>query len=84
MAAKVVPILKNSVGPIESGVPLPVGNKHVRGIYPFPDMKVRDSFTVPLEKKMSAASAASIYGRRHKMRFTGRIDGDRYRIWRTK
>jgi len=72
---------------VEKGVEIPV--PVMRRKYPFPDMKVGDSFM--LEEKITHSqvnivrSAAKQWGIRHGGKvFSVRKDGDRhYRCWRT-
>jgi hypothetical protein len=80
MAAKVVPIREDTIGPVESGVPIPA--KSIK--YPFAKMKPGDSFTAPMSLDASLRSAASQYGKRNAMTFITRIVGGRVRVWRTK
>ncbi|MCH8137233.1 MAG: hypothetical protein IIB77_14755 [Proteobacteria bacterium] len=53
--------------------------------YPFPDMKIGDSFFVKLRAMVSARTAACAFAKRHpEFRFsTGIVDGG-LRIWRVK
>ena len=59
----------------------PVGRPR---LYPFPAMKVGDSFLVGRDKAYSAARAAYNYGVKTRRRFSAaRVDGGA-RIWRVK
>lgn len=62
---------------VESGVPIPVR-------FPFADMKVGDSFSVPATTKRSTVNvSAKRYGDKHGQKFTVRIMPDRtLRCWR--
>jgi hypothetical protein len=66
---------------IERGVPLP----EKRGLYnkyPFKQMKVGDSFIVPIDARIYAA--ASWAGTRNGMKFSTRKNGTCIRVWRVK
>ncbi len=66
---------------VESGIPMPrKGNSP----YPFHEMKVGDSFAVPLSQSDRARSAARMHGVRHGKKFAGRAGTKNYRIWRIK
>lgn len=67
---------------IERGIPVPSHNKGRRGLYPFRDMQVGDSFVVDQRRKASAQRAASFYGKSHGQVFTARSVPDGVRIWR--
>lgn len=62
---------------IDKNIPLPQK-------WPFPDMKVGDSFLVPDDIRRSTINvAAKRYGDKHKMKFTIRLTEDRkLRCWR--
>ncbi|MXO67764.1 hypothetical protein GRI72_02815 [Altererythrobacter marinus] len=71
---------------IEKGIEMPASHRAMRR-YPFADMEVGDSFAVPVndgEDDMTVRSAAWDYGRRHGMKFTGRLLRDEgvLRVWR--
>ena len=68
---------------IEKGITLPAKNVSHSTRYPFPDMKIGDSFAVPAEKMQAAASAASHYGKVHNQKFASRKNSSGLRIWRT-
>ena len=56
-----------------------------RQVYPFPDMKLGDSFLVTNEDAYrSVRVAMRAYGRKHSKNFTARKVPDGMRIWRTK
>ena len=85
--SKIVPITKNSVGPIESHVPIPLksskGGRKIK--YPVADLEVGDSFTVPIGMIGSLRSVVSRYAYNNpKRKFTTRTEGDRVRVWRIK
>ncbi len=69
---------------LEKGVAIPRAHAVGTSLYPFPNMKIGDSFIVPLVKGATAASAASWYGKRHKMKFISRRFENGVRIWRVK
>lgn len=62
---------------IDKHIPLPVR-------WPFPDMKIGDSFLVPNDVARSTVNvAARRYGDKHNMKFTVRLTEDRtLRCWR--
>jgi len=60
---------------IESNIEIPIP----RLKYPFPDMKVGDSFFCQ-DKRVKNASAQ--FGNRHGMKFTIRVVEGGYRLWR--
>jgi hypothetical protein len=63
---------------IEKGIPVPM----VSGtrVYPFPSMEVGDSFSI--DRKEKVAAAASVFGKRHGVKFSLRRTGNGYRVWR--
>lgn len=63
---------------IEKGVPIPESNAQ----YPWKEMEVGDSFTVPIEKKRRLESARYAWGKRYGKKFTVKAEGDKARIWR--
>lgn len=67
---------------IERGIPIPTYRRGRRGLYPFREMKVGDSFVVEKTKKASAQRAASFYGKNHGQVFTARSVPEGVRIWR--
>jgi len=67
---------------IEKGIPVP--ETPGRGLYPFADMDVGDSFFVggEVSARSKAVSAASWFGKRNGLKFSCRnVDGG-LRIWR--
>lgn len=86
MTAKVVPINKNAIGPIENGVPLPKGGRGVHGEskYPHTELKVGQSFTVPIAMEKNIRSLAHHHGYATGKKFATRTEGDRLRVWRVK
>lgn len=50
--------------------------------YPFRTMKIGESFSVPVQKYASVNSAKSQAGKRMNRKFTGKIIGDIFRVWR--
>ena len=71
---------------IETGMEMPLPRE--RGlVYPFMDMKVGDSFAVPLNETVRAArlcTAAAYFANRNGVKFTTRIDRAKgvRRCWR--
>lgn len=67
---------------IESTVPLPDDRPRLK--YPFDDMQVGDSFLITDAGMVkNARSAAWMYSKRHRMKFSCRkVDGG-WRVWRT-
>lgn len=67
---------------IDQNIPLPL--EHSRAIYPFPDMKLGDSFMVlDATWVKNLRSAAYMYSRRHPgVRFTVRRYNEGWRLWR--
>ena len=66
--------------------PIPVSRK--KHIYPFPKMAVGDSFLVPFGEvrkghQPRVGSAAWQWGKRHKRKFSTRLDATGVRVWRT-
>lgn len=64
---------------IESNKPIPIP---LANIYPFAKMEIGDSFYVDGKNAMRVTSAASVYGKRRKKKFTIRTEGDGKRCWR--
>ena len=52
--------------------------------YPFKEMKVGDSFTVPIRMLNGVKVAAVHYGQYHNKKFTTRIIGETVGVWREK
>jgi len=78
-----VAVLHNVSMKIEAHIPVP-GPQAARQVYPFPDMRVGESFLV-LEADWikNLRSAAYMYARRHPgVRFTIRKYGEGWRLWR--
>jgi hypothetical protein len=70
---------------IEHDVPFTV--RGARLSYPFSEMKVGDSFALPVKDQKKVAAAACHHGKRHKMKLSVRKDPQnkaRYRCWRVK
>lgn len=63
---------------VEKGIPVP--RVSGRAVYPFPLMEVGDSFSI--DGKERVAAAASVFGKRHGVKFSLRKDGEGYRVWR--
>jgi len=51
--------------------------------YPYEDMEVGDSFTVPLEARAKVLNANYRAGKRLGRVFTAKTDGNQVRVWRT-
>jgi hypothetical protein len=69
---------------IEWGVPIPTEGRRGGAVYPFPDMRVGASFTLPKTEADKLGGAAKVWKRRHPgWNYTTRISGDVIRIWRT-
>jgi len=66
---------------IESGVPAP--KMRVVYAYPYEDMEVGDSFTVPLSARAKVLNANYRAGKRLGWVFTAKTEGDVVRVWRT-
>ena len=62
---------------VDKNIPLPRK-------FPFADMKVGDSFAVPVDIKRPAVTVAAMrFGRKHGMKFTVRQVADKtFRCWR--
>lgn len=70
---------------IEKAIPIPVGKARGRKPkYPFGEMKVGDSFQVPLSNGRTVVNSAQAYGFRNNMKFVSRQTGKMLRIWRSK
>ena len=73
---------------IERGVLMPPAQQGGTK-YPFREMQVGDSLFIPLKDlgdhaARNLAHASRAYGKRHDMRFEGRIREDGYRLWRVE
>lgn len=69
---------------IEKNVPIPPKNRNGVGPkYPWPDMKVNDSFFAP-DRKIQNFSAPRLYARKHNMKFKCRTVDGGVRVWRVK
>lgn len=55
-----------------------------RSVYPWTEMKVGDSFDVPLQKAESVRSAASARGRDYGEKYITRTVDDIVRVWRVE
>jgi hypothetical protein len=65
---------------VESGVALPAVRVVYR--YPYGQMKVGDSFTVPRSARAKVLNANFRASKRFGMTFTSKADGDLVRVWR--
>lgn len=75
---------------IEKGVPLPP-RPFGRKLYPFPEMKVKESFFVPIEKNEDAvarsrsmSALAQYWKRKLKAQFSVRREEGGIRVWRVQ
>lgn len=66
---------------IDKTVPLP---RRKNGKWPFRQLKVGESFTVPLLDAPAMRATASVTGKRLGRHFTVRREGDMFRCWRDK
>lgn len=70
---------------IEKSIPIPVSKPRGRKPkYPFGEMKVGDSFQMPLKTGKVALNSAQAYGVRNNMKFVSQQVGKMLRIWRSK
>jgi hypothetical protein len=67
---------------VESGIPIPGQRSGRRRLYPFPEMKVGDSFAVPTGSQQTVRSAACWYGVRNRKQFSVRKSATGFRCWR--
>lgn len=67
---------------IEKGVAFPTGYNTKKYKYPFSDMGVGDSFSVPSSDAQKVRSAAGQHARRKGGTFSIRAMGDHARCWR--
>lgn len=65
---------------VESGVELPAVRVVYR--YPYAQMKVGDSFTVPRAARAKVLNANFRASKRYGMTFTSKADGEVVRVWR--
>jgi hypothetical protein len=74
----------HEISPLTDAVPAPAGPAQGNRRYPFDDMEVGDSFTLPQDRKRSMQSSVALFRRKFPARrFTWRTEGDRLRVWRT-
>lgn len=71
---------------IQKGVPIPskMTNDGAKSKYPWGDMEIGDSFSVPKEGYSSLHSQASYQSKRRRVRFTVRMCHTGARCWRTE
>ena len=69
---------------IDKKVPMSDNRVGRKGKYPFAEMEVGDSFFVEDVKSSAIRNLASTTGQRLGKRFSVRISGDGYRVWRTE
>ncbi len=67
---------------VERGVSLP--SPRVVYAYPYEEMDVGDSFTVPVSARQKVLNANYRAGKRLGMRFEARTEGDVVRVWRVR
>lgn len=68
---------------IEQGVPLARYNRGSRGIYPFSEMAVGDSFFAPGVDSTQMSTRCAYYKMKHGMQFSCRKVEGGTRVWRT-
>jgi len=66
---------------IEVGVPAP--KMRVVYAYPYEEMELGDSFTVPLSARAKVLNANYRAGKRLGWVFTAKTEGEQVRVWRT-
>ena len=64
----------------ESGIAMP--KPRVVYAYPYEDMEIGDSFTVPVEARAKVLNANYRAGKRLQRVFVARTEGDQIRVWR--
>ena len=69
---------------IKKGVKMPVSRRGGPLKYPWPSMKVGDSFFCNSKRQVVISRAAILYGKRHNMKFATRKEKDGVRVWRIK
>lgn len=69
---------------IEKSVPVMRQVRPQSTAYPWHDMKVNDSFLVPLSRRSAVYVSASQFGKRWGMKFICRTTKEGVRVWRTK
>ena len=65
---------------IDKNVPMPTAQSHQK--YPFMDMDVGDSFSVPEGCLQGVRNASHMAGKRKGLKFTVRKTNEGYRCWR--
>lgn len=70
--------MDNYVIKIEKNVPYQ--ERYSAGSWPFGEMKIGDSFIIPETLLPKVTTAMSLFGKRHKMKFSKRGN----RVWRVK
>ena len=65
---------------LESGIAMP--KPRVVYAYPYEEMEVGDSFTVPVEARAKVLNANYRAGKRMQRVFVARTEGDIVRVWR--
>jgi hypothetical protein len=70
---------------IEKGVRIPdLPRRGRRALYPFKEMKIGDSFQVPLLDEVKVRSAVTWFARRNKVHFRVFKMKDHIRVWKVK
>lgn len=64
---------------IDKDIPLPS-----RARYPFAELEVGDSFTVPMDRAHSCRNRACVHAGKTGRKYTTRRQGDVLRVWRVK
>lgn len=68
-----------SVYQIDSAVPMPDGKEKL----PLGQLEIGESFVIPIERRNSVASVATIYGKKTGKKFTTRKQDEKtVRVWR--
>lgn len=67
---------------IESGIPIPKNNRGCKGIYPWRDMEVGQSFFVARGNVRTLNSSAGCASRRLGRKFISRVMDGGVRVWR--
>ncbi|MCP4410748.1 MAG: hypothetical protein GY807_24010 [Gammaproteobacteria bacterium] len=68
--------------PIEKGVPQP--GRRTNNRYPLREMDVGDSFFISASEQPRVVNATSYFGSRNNRKYSCRLHGDGYRVWRVE
>lgn len=64
---------------------IPISTKRADIVkYPFSQMEVGDSFTVPIEERHKIAQSAFYFGKKNGKKFATRREIDKIRVWRVR